>query len=143
MCCAITALLLWVSLPAAEQAAGSPGCRGKQEKQEKQKKTEKKEPVKTQAGRSIRGAAKKYTGKPGDFYFKDADLKNVLLIFARNYKFNIVIDPDVNGRVTCSLKQVPWDQALDLILRQNGMAMMRYGNVVSIVGLNTGSKKSK
>jgi len=70
---------------------------------------------------------KKYKGEPGDFVFHEADIKNVLLFFAKTYKFNIVIDPNISGKVTCRLINVPWDQALDLILRQHGLALIQEG----------------
>jgi len=69
----------------------------------------------------------KYTGERGNFIFHDAELKNVLIFFARMYKLNIIIDPGVSGKVTCHLINVPWDQALDLILRQNGMMLIKEG----------------
>lgn len=74
--------------------------------------------------------AKKYKGEPGDFIFYKADLENVLLFFAKQYKLNIVIDPGIKGEVTCRMIQVPWDQALDVILRQQGLAMMQDGRIV-------------
>lgn len=79
----------------------------------------------------IAGEPKKYTGKPGTFIFNEADLKNVLLFFAKTYKLNIVIDPGVSGKVTVRLINVPWDQALELILRQHGLAMSTKGNLIT------------
>ena len=78
----------------------------------------------------------KYKGKLGDFFFKDADLKNVLIYFAKTYKFNIVLDPEISGTVTCRLIQVPWDQALSIILRQHGLGMMQNGSLVNVIDLN-------
>ena len=78
----------------------------------------------------------KYKEKPGDFYFRDADLRNVLIYFARTYKFNIVIDPGISGKVTCRLVQVPWDQALSVILKQHGLAMEQDGKVVRVINLS-------
>jgi len=75
---------------------------------------------------------KKYRGEPGTFTFRNADLKNVLLFFAKTYKFNIVIDPGVSGKVTVQLVNVPWDQALDLILVQHGLTLIREGNTTSL-----------
>ena len=95
---------------------------------------EKSKPVcgETQSSREKQG---KYRGKPGDFFFKDADLQNVLIYFARTYKFNIVLDPGISGKVTCSLVQVPWDQALSVILRQHNLAMEQNGQVVRVINL--------
>jgi type II secretory pathway component HofQ len=74
----------------------------------------------------------KYTGEKGDFIFNDADLKNVILFFAKNYKLNIVMDPGICGKVTCRLIQVPWDQALDVILRRHGLAIVTIGKILKI-----------
>lgn len=79
----------------------------------------------------IAGEPKKYTGEPGTFIFHEADIKNVLLFFGATYKLNIVIDPGVSGKVTIRLINVPWDQALDLILRQHGLAMIKNGNLIT------------
>ena len=74
---------------------------------------------------------KKYTGEPGTFIFHEADIKDVLLFFGKTYKFNIVIDPGVSGKVTLHLVNVPWDQTLDLILKQHGLAMIKDGNLIT------------
>lgn len=79
----------------------------------------------------IAGEPKKYTGELGTFIFNEADLKNVLLFFGKTYKMNIVIDPGVSGKVTIRLVNVPWDQALDLILKQHNLAMIRNGNLIT------------
>jgi type II secretory pathway component HofQ len=79
----------------------------------------------------IAGEPKKYTGEPGNFIFHEAELKNVLLFFGRTYNLNIVIDPGVSGKVTIRLVNVPWDQALDLILKQHGLAMIKNGNLIT------------
>jgi len=77
------------------------------------------------------GEEKKYTGEPGTFIFHEADIKDVLLFFGKTYKMNIVIDPGVSGKVTLHLVNVPWDQALDLILRQHGLAMTKNGSLIT------------
>lgn len=79
----------------------------------------------------IAGGPKVYTGEPGTFIFHQADLKNVLLFFSKTYKMNIVIDPAVSGKVTIRLINVPWDQALDLILRRHGLAMIKEGSLIT------------
>ena len=73
---------------------------------------------------------KKYQGEPGTFIFHEADIKNVLLFFAKTYKLNMVLDPGLSGKVTVRLVNVPWDQALDLILRQHGLAMVHEGEIL-------------
>jgi type II secretory pathway component HofQ len=73
--------------------------------------------------------SKKYKGEPGDFIFKDADLENVIIFFAKQYKLNVIIDPGISGKVTCRMIQVPWDQALDVILKQQGLVMVSEGSI--------------
>src|SRR6266496_800683 len=58
----------------------------------------------------------RYLGEPISLDLKDADLKDVLRTFAELTKINIAVDPDVKGSVTLRLHDVPWDQALDVIL---------------------------
>ena len=60
---------------------------------------------------------KQYTGHPINFDFEDADLRAVLRVFADESGLNMIIDPQVQGRVNVLLNDVPWDQALDQILR--------------------------
>ena len=73
--------------------------------------------------------SKKYKGEPGDFLFKDADLENVILFFAKQYRLNVIIDPGISGKVTCRMIRVPWDQALDVILKQQGLVMVSEDSV--------------
>ena len=80
---------------------------------------------------------KKYKGEPGDFIFKDADLENVILFFAKQYKLNVIIDPGISGKVTCRMIRVPWDQALDVILKQHGLVMVVEGSVTRTEPLNS------
>jgi type IV pilus assembly protein PilQ len=77
-------------------------------------------------------AGKKYTGAPMTLDFVDADLKTVLRAFAQENGLNIVIDPGVTGTVNVQLTAVPWDQALDVILRENKLDYRLDGPVVRI-----------
>jgi type II secretory pathway component HofQ len=61
----------------------------------------------------------KYSGEPISLNLRDADIKDVLHTFAQLTGMNIAVDPAVSGSVTIELHDVPWDQALDLILRQH------------------------
>ena len=63
---------------------------------------------------------------------KDADLKDVLLTFGKLSGWNIVIDPEVKGSVTVSLHDVPWEQALEVILRTNGLGFVLERNVARV-----------
>ncbi|MDZ4347839.1 MAG: type IV pilus secretin PilQ [Candidatus Binatia bacterium] len=75
---------------------------------------------------------KKYTGQRLSFDFKDADIKNVFRLLAEISGLNIVVTADVNRKVTLRLVDVPWDQALDLLIDTNGLGKEEVGNVVRI-----------
>ena len=77
-----------------------------------------------------------YTGTPVSLDFQGADLRAVLRMFSEISGLNIVIDPAVQGSVDVVLKDVPWDQALDLILRSNKLGYLVDGTIVRIAPLN-------
>ncbi|MBX7098194.1 MAG: type IV pilus secretin PilQ [Myxococcaceae bacterium] len=70
----------------------------------------------------------RYVGKKVSFEFKDIDIHNLLRIIAEVSKKNIVVADDVSGKVTIRLRNVPWDQALELILRSKGLGQEELGN---------------
>lgn len=78
------------------------------------------------------GVERVYTGEPIDLQLKEADIRDVLRQFAQVTGLNIAIDPQVSGTVTVEFDDVPWDQALELILRQNGLAYSLDGNVMRV-----------
>jgi len=78
------------------------------------------------------GLRKKYTGAAMTMDFVNADVTNILRLIAEVSNLNIVWGPDVRGTVSMRLKDVPWDQALDLILDNNNLGMRRIGNVIWI-----------
>jgi type IV pilus assembly protein PilQ len=75
---------------------------------------------------------KKYTGQKLSLEFKDADIKNVFRLLAEVSGKNIVVTDDVNRKVTVRLMEVPWDQALDLLIDTNGLGKDEVGNVIRI-----------
>lgn len=75
---------------------------------------------------------KRYTGQRISLDFKDADIKNVFRLLAEVSGLNIVVTADVAKRVTVRLVDVPWDQALDLLVNTNGLGKDQIGNVVRI-----------
>ncbi len=79
----------------------------------------------------------RYVGKKVSFEFKDIDIHNLLRIIAEVSKRNIVVADDVTGKVTIRLRNVPWDQALDLILRSKGLGQEELGNIVRVAPLAT------
>ncbi len=83
------------------------------------------------AARTARGE-KNFTGQKLSLDFKDADIKNVFRLLAEVSGLNIVVTNDVNRKVTLRLVDVPWDQALDLLIDTNGLGKEQIGNVVRI-----------
>ena len=73
-----------------------------------------------------------YTGHAVSFDFQNADLRAVLRTFAEISSLNIVIDPEVDGRVDVALRDVPWDQAFALILQTNRLEYVLDGTIIRI-----------
>ncbi|MEO6365097.1 MAG: type IV pilus secretin PilQ family protein [Luteimonas sp.] len=71
-----------------------------------------------------------YRGKPVNFNFQDVPVRTVLQLIAEESNLNIVASDTVQGNVTLRLVNVPWDQALDIVLRARGLDKRRDGNVV-------------
>lgn len=86
--------------------------------------------------RTIAETEVKYTGEIITLRFKDADLRDVILFLGDFAKLNVVFDPEVRGVVTCNLEDVPWDQALDIILRNNKLGKILEGNVLRIAPIS-------
>jgi len=84
------------------------------------------------ASKTISSGAATYKGKRISFNLVDADLKQVFRLFHEISGLNFVLDPNVGGRVTIVLDQVPWDQALDIILKNNGLDKVLDNNVLRI-----------
>jgi type IV pilus assembly protein PilQ len=82
--------------------------------------------------RTIAAEDERYSGEALSLRFKDADLRDVVLYLAEFASLNVVFDSDVRGTVTCNLQDVPWDQALDIVLKQNKMGKTIEGNVLRI-----------
>ncbi len=82
--------------------------------------------------KSISDNGPKYTGKRISLNFKDADLKDVFRLFHEITGYNIVLDPAVAGTLTIVLENVPEDQALDIILKNNGLDKVFENNVIRI-----------
>ena len=84
---------------------------------------------------------RRYSGNPVSLDFQQADLRAVLRVFAEISGLNIVIDPAVKGTVDVALRDVPWDQALDIILRANKLGYSVDGTVVRIAPIATLSEE--
>ena len=75
-------------------------------------------------------AAKSFSGRPVTFNFQDVPVRTVLQLIAEESNLNIVASDTIQGNVTLRLVNVPWDQALDIVLRAKGLDQRREGGVV-------------
>jgi type IV pilus assembly protein PilQ len=82
-------------------------------------------------------APPQFTGEPISVNLKDVDLKDFFRLIHEISGLNIVVDPNVSGSVTMVLLDVPWDQALDIVLKNNGLGSTLEGNVLRIATLAT------
>ncbi|MDR5892140.1 type IV pilus secretin PilQ [Halomonas mongoliensis] len=73
-----------------------------------------------------------YTGERITLNFQDIEVRSVLAIIADFTGLNLVASDSVQGRVTLNLEDVPWDQALDLVLKSHGLASRQEGNVIVV-----------
>ncbi|HXZ19402.1 MAG TPA: type IV pilus secretin PilQ [Candidatus Acidoferrales bacterium] len=80
---------------------------------------------------------KKYTGEPISVNLKDVDLKDFFRLIHEISGLNVVLDPAVRGSLTLVLDDVPWDQALDIVLQNNGLDKQLQGNVLRIATRTT------
>ena len=79
----------------------------------------------------------RYTGEPISVNLKDVDLKDFFRLIHEISGLNVVLDPSVKGTVTLVLDDVPWDQALDIVLRNNSLDRQLDGNVLRIASIDT------
>lgn len=82
-----------------------------------------------------------YIGRRISLDFQQADISNVLRLIAEVSGFNMVVGEGVKSKVTMKLVSVPWDQALDMILKMNGLGKIRQGNILWIDSLANISKQ--
>ncbi|MDZ7826425.1 MAG: secretin N-terminal domain-containing protein [Gammaproteobacteria bacterium] len=74
----------------------------------------------------------KYTGEKLSLNFQDIEVRSVLQLIADFTDLNLVASDTVSGRITLRLQNVPWDQALDIVLRTKGLDKRRMGNVLMV-----------
>jgi type IV pilus assembly protein PilQ len=84
-----------------------------------------------------------YTGEPISVNLKDVDLKDFFRLIHEISGLNVVLDPNVKGTLTIVLDEVPWDQALDLVLQNNGLDKQLNGNVLRIATRETLKKEAE
>jgi type IV pilus assembly protein PilQ len=85
----------------------------------------------------------KYTGEPISVNLKDVDLKDFFRLIHEISGLNVVLDPMVHGTLTIVLDDVPWDQALDIVLKNNELSRQLDGNVLRIATVDTLKKEAE
>src|SRR5712691_3636862 len=95
------------------------------------------------AGAAPAPAAGKYTGEPISVNLKDVDLKDFFRLIHEISGLNVVLDPAVKGSLTIVLDEVPWDQALDIVMQNNGLDKQLSGNVLRVATRDTLKKEAE
>ncbi|MCO6520048.1 MAG: type IV pilus secretin PilQ, partial [Snodgrassella sp.] len=80
----------------------------------------------------LKNTNKSFKGKRVSLDFQDIDVRTILQILAKESGMNIVASDSVQGKMTISLKDVPWDQALNLVMESRNLDMRRNGNVINV-----------
>ncbi|MBW1760987.1 MAG: type IV pilus secretin PilQ [Deltaproteobacteria bacterium] len=80
-------------------------------------------------------ATRRYSGRRIDLDFKDADIHNILRLLSEVGGVNVVTADNVGGTVTIRMRDVPWDQALDVVLQAKSLGMVRQGNLLRVAPL--------
>ncbi|GAK52828.1 PilQ protein [Candidatus Moduliflexus flocculans] len=78
------------------------------------------------------GSEKEYKGQLISLHFQEADILDVLQVIAEVSGLNLVVHPQVTGTVTVHLTNIPWDQALDIILKMNNLSVEIEGNILRV-----------
>ena len=97
---------------------------------------------KQQMSQSSAMTGPKYTGEPISVNLKDVDLKDFFRLIHEISGLNVVLDPNVKGTLTIVLDDVPWDQALDIVLKNNDLSRQLEGNVLRIATVETLKKEA-
>lgn len=96
-----------------------------------------------QTAATLAPSKKAYTGRRINLDLKDAEIDNVLRLLADVSKLNIVAADDVKGKITIKLTNVPWDQALDIILRAKQLDKTRNGNIIRVAPIEVLRKEEE
>lgn len=84
-----------------------------------------------------------FTGDPISLRLQDANLQAVLATFSKITPFTIEVDPSITGTVTVDLREVPWDQALDLVLRTNNLGWKKDGETLRVIPLDEMGRRKR
>ncbi|MGH9714702.1 MAG: type IV pilus secretin PilQ [Candidatus Acidiferrales bacterium] len=88
-------------------------------------------------------ASGKYSGEPISVNLKDVDLRDFFRLIHEISGLNVVVDPAVKGNLTIVLDDVPWDQALDIVLKNNSLDKQLDGNVLRVATKDTMKKEAE
>jgi type IV pilus assembly protein PilQ len=100
-------------------------------------------PVKEDPARLFQGTRQGYQGERLSLNFQNVDVRSLLQVIADFTNLNIITSDSVGGTITLRLKDVPWDQALDIILQSKGLDMRKNGNVVLVAPRDEIAAKEK
>jgi type IV pilus assembly protein PilQ len=78
------------------------------------------------------GMKERYTGERISIDLQDADVEHVLRLISEISGYNLILDDGITGKISLKLVDIPWDQALDLVLLQRGLGMVVKGNIMRI-----------
>ncbi len=124
--------LVILSIKDTYQAEESPMAKTAPKAKEEKSAEEMSLPDKTAQDSAPAAGAKKYTGRRISLEFSDADIRKIFQLIAEVSNLNILVSDDVSGTISLKLVNVPWDQALDVIMENKALAMQRDGNIVQI-----------
>ena len=100
-------------------------------------------PVKEDPSRLFQGSRQGYQGERLSLNFQNVDVRSLLQVIADFTNLNIITSDSVGGTITLRLKDVPWDQALDIILQSKGLDMRKNGNVILVAPRDEIATKEK
>ena len=100
-------------------------------------------PIKEDPTRLFQGTRKGYQGERLSLNFQNVDVRSLLQVIADFTNLNIITSDSVSGSITLRLKDVPWDQALDIILQSKGLDMRKNGNVIVVAPRDELATKEK
>jgi type IV pilus assembly protein PilQ len=89
------------------------------------------------------GMDKEYAGTPISLNLQDAEIEHVLRLLAEVGSYNLILDQNVSGTISLKLDNIPWDQALDLILQQKNLVKVAHGNILRIIPADMWEKEQQ
>ncbi len=99
-------------------------------------------PVTGIAANALLANGSRYSGRKISLDLQDADLVNVMRLFAEVANLNIILSPDVKGKVTVRMVNIPWDQAMEIILKMNSLGFILDDNILRIASVGALTKEA-